>query len=502
MQHKVGVTRAIPQRTEPFAAGVLGSGAVRNEPLAGPLQTLGHKHGGPAGPMCHSPGMAMPFSSVTVSPGSHGLLPFLASQSPINRTRGGSPINRGGTGTIPAGGLGANFVASDVDGKLMELHEATVREMRDRMSADKDLRESMQQNQDAVSSIASRIDELLFDLRSEVPRLRQENSDLATELNNVKNHIAHNSKQIADHEQSLTIERDARQQAERTAHQQMLELLKSQENRVDSGMSSMHTVQQKTHERLCHIQEGLEIMGGRLQKLEQKCEHDSLLGNQRDQSLANDVVELRQRLDQDFHNVSGQIAHCSGLIDRVDKKADILTPNIQKWAEEAFIKRVSALEENLRLEVQERSLALQRMGQAISSGHAQVQTIKSKIDENDLRMATTDLVSNTGTSIFTPRIGGSLLMQPGSTAVDVSRRSSKPTSTVTTGLGSPTSTSLTGDRGRPGSAITSTSRSLSAEVPRGGMYHNTRHTLPASYVQRSSIVHPPPSGTVARVHPN
>mmetsp|Transcript_85185 Transcript_85185/g.237807 ORF Transcript_85185/g.237807 Transcript_85185/m.237807 type:complete len:581 (+) Transcript_85185:34-1776(+) len=287
-----------------------------------------------------------------------------------------------------------------VNYELERMRDTVMREMRERMDGQKVLREEMQLQQGSLMRLASRVDESLVELRTELPRLGVDVATQKAVIDQVAEQFALLAGRVEAVETGLADEtaartlseqafgKETREQISREAEclvaqlTDLRDLLEEQRKRMDATqadlkaahenvdqlaqdaasqrdfVNSMSTQLQETQAATDEkLQRAKEQLTSRLVLAEQKGEHDRSVGEQRLDALDS---QLRAWTDAKFRESE------TGL---------------HSWVESAVICRVNALDKTLRKEMADRATINQQVLDKITHNSERWCQLQSKFDE-------------------------------------------------------------------------------------------------------------------------
>jgi len=151
----------------------------------------------------------------------------------------------GGTGARSRPRPPAQELGSEARGAAQQssdlVHAAVVREMRERVDAQRELRDEAQFQQQALVRLASRMDEVAAEVRAELPRLGQEHLSQGASMVELGAAQAKMLARLDSLEQDLAQEASARAASEQAVERSLLALGEEARQRLDSETSQLRT---------------------------------------------------------------------------------------------------------------------------------------------------------------------------------------------------------------------------------------------------------------------
>jgi hypothetical protein len=181
-----------------------------------------------------------------------------------------------------------DFVKSEME----HAREMMVREMRERLDGQKVVREEVQLQQQALSSFTGRVDEAIIELRTELPRLCQENAALKASLEEMSEKHASQAVRLEELEKVVASEHD--------------------ERCITSKNLSMEFQEHLAHETQC--------TGSQIAELRRQVEE---LGSRADSSCASLAREFREHMATEVDRVVSQLADVRKLHNELRLRSDV-----------------------------------------------------------------------------------------------------------------------------------------------------------------------------------
>lgn len=239
-----------------------------------------------------------------------------------------------------------DFVKSEME----HAREMMVREMRERLDGQKVVREEVQLQQQALSSFTGRVDEAIIELRTELPRLCQENAALKAALQDISEKHAPQVARLEGLERELALERD-----ERCATSKHLSM--------------------EFQEHLAHV---TQCTGSQIGELRRQVEE---LGSRADSSCASLAREFREHMATEVDRVVSQLADVRKLHNELRLRSDVSQNLLSKDLRDYMaveVERVTMLVTELRRLLDEQGARCDEAQKALSMDLREHLALESK----------------------------------------------------------------------------------------------------------------------------
>lgn len=243
--------------------------------------------------------------------------------------------------------------------EIERMHEAVLREMRERMDGQRTLREELHVQQQALMRVSPRIDDAFIELQTELPRLSQELAEQKAELEKFAELLDATTARAEAIAKGLADECDVRGESDRVFCRELRQEAAAEAGRVENRLGA---VQRLSEELRVHV----DATSSDVRSARELVEH-----------LARDAAEVRDALEHLGGQLQLQRDHCLLQSSDVDKKIGTM----QGWVETAVVQRINALDFALRREMTERSMVIKQVLDAGSHNSERWCQMQAKFDE-------------------------------------------------------------------------------------------------------------------------
>jgi len=258
------------------------------------------------------------------------------------------------------------------------IREMAMREMRERMDGQKVLREEVQLQQQALLGLTTRINDVLIEVRTEVPRLRDESSVLKLELQKVGGACQTSEGRLELLEKSLAEEIRRCREAERALGTEIRERLESEETLSAHRNNEMGRQIVELSSRLDDSRDESAASSERLEKIADESGEARVSQKHLERQLkslqdlnVSQVEELHRKLADTETNTNE-----STLAKIRDCKA-----SMQSWVETAAVARLGELDKALHKEMVDRAGAVKDMLDRTSHNTERWCQLQAKFDQ-------------------------------------------------------------------------------------------------------------------------
>jgi len=245
---------------------------------------------------------------------------------------------------------------------IAEVRELLMREMRERMDGQRSIHEESRIQQESLLRVTAGLDEALIELRTELPRLRQEATGHRSDLEKVCQMRDADRAHADNIEKALEEEKETRRVAERALSGECRELVVCEAQRSDQAIGEFRELTEELRRR----------------RDSDRAEFESL--KERDQSHAEETAEQRRDIDRLSHHLQSLQDSLSRQAAAFDKKLSDQEASLRSWVDTAFVGRLGSLERALRDEMTERSLRVQQAQDGVAHNADLIGQLQAKLD--------------------------------------------------------------------------------------------------------------------------
>jgi len=241
----------------------------------------------------------------------------------------------------------------------MRMEATIMREMRERMDSQRTLREELQVQQQSLVRLSPRVDDLLMELRAELPRLAQECSTLRANIDRNEDTLTAYVSRTQQLEEGLSVETSSRTEAHDTFTRDMKTRLSKETQNLNSQVTDL----QKTQ---AHLQNGVDAAKANAADAAERADRlqiQAATARELQEQTATQLQSLRDLSEQQF--------------DRV--KADITS--LREWADEEILSRVGMIDTTMKREMTERKEVAKEIDARLSNNSERWCQLQAKFDD-------------------------------------------------------------------------------------------------------------------------
>lgn len=315
--------------------------------------------------------------------------------------------------------------------EVERLRDSVMREMRERMDGQKVLREEVQLQQGSLMRLTSRVEESLVELRTEIPRLGQEQTTLRDDFQRLQEAVGINGhgglqarldqceRMLKEQkEQQMAVENGLRQGLEdvskivndqSTGLQKALDdsrqLLEKLDEQKEVMLKSIQSLRDEQSERAAAWQESMDKGQSSLRKLLEAAENNERLAIEGVNRRLDELSELLESADDEVQkSLSIQIqsesqdiqSHMRQQLDSMERSIVELHDGVrhwadrrisesssatQSWVEASVVNRITALDKMVKKEMIDRSSANEQILGMITHNSERWCQLQAKFDE-------------------------------------------------------------------------------------------------------------------------
>jgi len=258
----------------------------------------------------------------------------------------------------------------------------------------KSLREEVQLQQQALSPITTHVDELLIELRTELPRLSQENTAHKVGMERINELLQGGKARMDTFEKNLGKEGDSRIAGEKAVLTDFHERMVKDEERITSQVTELR-------ERFEELSRRENEAGDKLKEMCDCVEHMSKATSEAQETVeqfGKRMLDLQEQSSQQTADIERQIMELKmGLQGWTEGKLLESETGLHTWVEAAAINRVNQVDRTLRKEMTERSAAIQQVLDRVANNAERWGQLQSKFDELLMEVHKADKVQDAGT---------------------------------------------------------------------------------------------------------
>lgn len=223
-------------------------------------------------------------------------------------------------------------IATDAE----RVHSAVMREMRERIDGQKSLRDEVQFQQQSMTRLTSRVDEVFVELRAELPRLRQEHACQRADVEKLQVQQSAIQARVEGAEQGIVEEAERRGRSERQLGEDLRKL-------ITADMTHARTQTAELLQRLDELGADASAVGAKAAQVEEGLRQCGVELKSVREDATQEVADLRRRTAESEADVRGLL----------DTRLLESEAGLRIWVTSSVLARLAALEGAARPQVQE-----------------------------------------------------------------------------------------------------------------------------------------------------
>lgn len=224
-------------------------------------------------------------------------------------------------------------------------HAVVMREMRERIDGQKNIRDEVQFQQQALVRLQTRVDEAFVELRAEIPRLHQETSANHADIDKLSENHQTMALRVEVAERGLAEEAAARRAGDRSVEENFREQTADQAARLSAQVADVRQLNEQVSGRVNGSIANMSSMVERLDRIEQEVADES----QGLQRLSRQLSNLQDDHHSRSQDLQKKIAESEADVrGALETKHIDLEVDLRGWVKSSVLSRVEKLDGEMR----------------------------------------------------------------------------------------------------------------------------------------------------------